>query len=235
MTKRGRKPLNLSGLDWSKRNTELAAQIGCSSSTIRNYRLKAGEKSHRKGPSGPVHSHRLAKLRKQWDALNWNLQDAVLAREMRCSRENVRQWRVKLGKPKSPVHRQCTDPAYAANCAKVRNQFRIHGVTEPDAQLAARLNVTASLVSKVRRDLGMERFDRDAYFDLADWRLSNKDLGKIWGRSAQLFANVRCQTNRGAPTYEIRFGRYPTNDRNYQKALNVQMDEAARWRLEHGR
>ena len=89
--KRGKIATDLSGVDWTKSNADIAALTGLCASTVSNYRGKK---------SGGIRSSKLSRA-VNWAGVDWTKNNQVLAAELGVSIVGVNGWRKKLNKPQA--------------------------------------------------------------------------------------------------------------------------------------
>lgn len=100
--KKGKAPIvvDVTGFDWSMNDKEISEKFNISYHLVRTARKKAGVKPHKRGlPKGYIrdknaiiHNFPIERLGTQ--------NDTILAAEFKCSRELIRQLRVKHNIPK---------------------------------------------------------------------------------------------------------------------------------------
>ena len=130
-----------------------------------------------------------------WDSVDWSKQNAVIALELGCSAERVRQVRILFGKPKPPNHGKPVTPPrpiepILAAVAEI-------GTSMPIEAISRKLRCSIMLISRARAMLGItETYDHYAgSWTRApiDWRMVNYDIAKIWiGRTDKKALGLAC-------------------------------------------
>lgn len=103
-------------VDWTMQDTALDRLHSATKGTFRRLRQALG-----KPPSPRQWGHPTSPaLRAKWQSWDWALQNSRLGEIHGLSRERVRQIRVLLGKPRSPLHRQHTKVRTIADVERER-------------------------------------------------------------------------------------------------------------------
>lgn len=165
--------------------------------------------------------------------LNWDKQDAHLAREVGVSRERIRQMRRELDMPNALNHKhhpvRMGETAYSY---LLRPHLRMSGKATAKELLAlidkepTRLN--KSKLHEACRYIGFEVKREPCWFEKCDinWDLSSRDIDRIWKLSTNTAANTRCRYKMAAPLWDSRFSGHD-NDHAYLAAVENEEAKAA--------
>ncbi|HEY2585200.1 MAG TPA: hypothetical protein VGI81_05500 [Tepidisphaeraceae bacterium] len=166
--------------------------------------------------------------RVDWRRIDWRKTNVQIARELGVSRERVRQVRRTSGI--APVE----TAAQRFSHFVVTHRERLRDSTVRGAIELSGMKVCYEVARQVLRKAGIKPLKRNDEPLPHDWRLPNRDLARIYGRSEQQIANLRFRTAAGAAKWDLRGGR-ALRDPAYRAALEREKRWAARQRIAAGR
>lgn len=162
--------------------------------------------------------------RVDWRRIDWRKTNIQIARELGVSRERVRQVRRTAGI--APVQ----TPAQRFYHFVITHREQLRGCTVRGAIELSGHKVCYEVARQVLRKAGITPFQRKEEPVPLDWRLPNRDLARIYGRSEQQIANLRFRTGAGPARWDLRGGR-ALKDAGYRTALETEKRKAAPQRV----
>lgn len=194
--------------DWAKSNTELGREHGLLPTSVSQLRLELGHDPVPRNAFRPTFNVNFATRRQNWEAVDWTKNDIRIAEELGCTRESVRLWRAKLGKPKSPHKWRFRKFVEFYERFKGRSDLTYEEVSavlrmnrETFRQYCAQLSITIP-PSPSKAVYPWEQFN---------WQLPNKVLAEIWRGKAHSVAVHRMLHVRPSPLFRAVNGRVPEN------------------------
>lgn len=109
-----------------------------------------------------------------WASVDWNLNDAAIAKELDCSRERVRQQRKNLNKNRSPDYRK--QSSKGSRDEKILIYLR-NG--KSIKEIAEEFNLSGQRIRDIgiKNEIKLPKKDRTLFrMDLVDWSLSDKQI-----------------------------------------------------------
>lgn len=91
----------------------------------------------------------------RFSSVDWRKRDVDIAKEIGCTRERVRQVRIKMGKPRSPVHHQGSATIQAVAWVG-KNRARVSKMTVTDVVEASPIKLCRSTWHRLLRSIGIE-------------------------------------------------------------------------------
>lgn len=162
--------------------------------------------------------------RVDWRRVDWRKTNVQIAHELGVSRERVRQVRRTSGIP--PVQ----TAAQRFYQFAITHRQQLHDSTVRGAIALSGMGICYEVARQVLRKAGIKPFKRKDDPLPHDWRLPNRDLARIYGRSEQQIANLRFRTSARPAQWDLRGGR-ALKDPAYRAALEKEMRRAARQRI----
>lgn len=193
------------GVDWTRRDDDLAAEYGYTTRNAWHWRRRLGMPKQppmwlagadwtqpfkavaaKAGVAYQRVRYWAGKLGKQrpvaeklvrFKGVDWTKQDIIIATELGCSRERVRQVRKALGLPKSPNNGKCDSPIKDWMLAHMADSG-----TMTAAEVAAELGIREGHARDAARNYGFKLAPAATVrpWELFDWRLPNSVLKDIW-------------------------------------------------------
>jgi hypothetical protein len=195
-------------IDWSKNNSEIAAELGIGINNVLKYRAKLGQKN----PFTPqaARPHRTV-TKEMIESANWlEDRDVDICQKWGVTRERVRQIRIENKKPECIYQGR-----YGLPLLKAINANRAELIGLDLVDIAAKLTPVvgtikrSSLVSALKF-LGVEfktkrlRYSNMKYpRDEMNWDLPNIVLAKIYGCSTSCIANARSRDCKPHPKWRL--------------------------------
>ena len=156
----------------------------------------------------------------QWDEVDWSRRDADLARELKVSRERVRQ--VRAERQAGPSSHRKLVHKFVGWCKSKRGE--LHGQTVAAVVAKFGGELSPQVARRIMRSVGVKPHDPGQRWREAEWRLPNRDLADIWGASPKYVANIRARLQVGHANWDSRNG--ALDDPRYRKALAGERQKA---------
>lgn len=189
--------------DWSLSNTELCRLHGLPINGVDRWRKKLKKASV--APRFNAIPYAPMTLRFDWSRADWNEHDSLIAKNVGCSRERVRQKRAELGLPLRTLLQRRLDDFKTA----------FTGVTELSsveckAKFPSMSNATFArfcAIAGIKRKFLKRKSSWDSL--PINWQLPNIVLAEIWGGKPQRYAVKRCELQLGKPLFWRKLGVIP--------------------------
>ncbi len=138
-----------------------------------------------------------------WKRIDWSKRDAEIARELCLSRERVRQVRASEG------HRPSAQRAATERFERwvETNREKLNGMHVAEILQFFGASISPQIARRLLRAHAIQPHDPTARWRELDWRLPNRDLGRIWSTSAKYIANVRAQLKVGPAKWDAKSSR----------------------------
>ena len=149
-----------------------------------------------------------------WKKADWSLRDAEIARSLGISRERVRQVRAARGIGPS-AHRASVERFCKWIAA---NSERLNGLPVLDVLKLFGSDLSVQVARRLLRAQGVKPHDSTCRWRILDWRLPNRDLGRIWSTSAKYIANIRARLGVGPAAWDAKNSKIELTV-EYQQAL----------------
>jgi hypothetical protein len=138
-----------------------------------------------------------AEVRIGWGSVNWDVQDAVIARDLGCSRERVRQKRKELGVGRSPKWHQRVE---GDTMKDVIEGMETEKMTLKEVAKAVGCRKSYALQCLLKSGKGYTRIDRRLPlkydWSKADWGMTDEEVAKALGvKNAGVVSQYRFRHN----------------------------------------
>lgn len=194
--------------DWTKRNVELAAEHRLSPTQVGLYRTQCGQPMVPRLTGRPAFAVKPKPFIQHvdWPSVDWTKTDIQLAMEVKRTRESVRLWRAKLGKPISPYKWRHRKFIAFAETFKGRASLTYNEVQEV-------MLVSNETIRSYCAELGIPLTLRYRYFSHPwgemNFQLPNLLLADIWHSNSGSIANRRSRYICPPPLFVCVKGRIP--------------------------
>lgn len=122
----------------------------------------------------------MAALLYNWNEIDWSKQDVVIARELRCSRERVRQKRIDLCKGKSPHYHEHASVFKSRILSLDTEELTIKEIVKAvKCSKAYAINMLSKLGKKYNK---VDNRRGGKYeWGIADWSMKDREIARVLG------------------------------------------------------
>lgn len=195
---------------------ELSARLGEAYATVQRWASFFGY------PIRDARRERTARV--DWARVDWARSNVEIARELHVSRERVRQVRAQAEDGRGGVPAEKQFAAYV-----IHHREKLAGKPVGHVIRSSGVPLSAAAARQVLHRLGVGDSMAERNPHAPDWRLPNRDLADIHGKSVQQIANLRFRKGAGPAMWDVRGGRSIT-DKKYAAARRAEEQRLARKR-----
>jgi hypothetical protein len=226
LSPRQKKFKQMAALDWNKLDADLARELRSPPSCMHYWRIKLN-KPESSGTSDYM-SRRKAAQRAVWNSWDWQKNDSTIAKELKLSRERVRQIRLTLGKPASAqkgVRDSQVDKTLLPHVDELKSMM--------PSEAANKFGFCFITITKfcrrhgIKMINGVQRKIELAVMHRCNWRLPSRTLSGIWGRPLQSFAAFRNSRKLRKPAYNLRRAPNWSDETRTLFDIDIQRERAA--------
>lgn len=204
-------------VNWSKSDSTIANETQSNVASVRYWRrrMKEGYNPNFRTYDASLGYHYKIK---DFDVIDWNLQDVVLAVNHGVSRERIRQLRKVLGKPRAQNYRM---PSHESEVNAV-NQNLIDTIKRRKVfmqktgvvRIAKSLNITTDLAKRLLVKADIKCADDRKKWDLSrlNFELPNCILESVWGVSQMVVSAHRKKFNKPDAKWQTFNGMIKSHD-----------------------
>jgi len=155
----------------------------------------AGTEPPKRGMVAARRKSRRGRPSVDWSLADWNLRDTDIAIIIGVTRERVRQVRLQLKKPPSPIHRSHPPSPRTVAVKQL--------ISEIESE-AGRLGISRRTVSAMVGFHIKSRPKWKAHQKPINWRLPNTEIERIWKLPSRYVSNTRTRLSIGPPAWDRR-------------------------------